>query len=375
MRAATVSFFLFLFSVTAEAQKDWNVYFTLAPTVTFGTSFSDGTREFRSPSNKTGVNTIYPLYSVLDGRPNHELTNAQNLFRKFSWGVLAEKSINERNSLNIGFEVGARGYKVISASSISSLISFRNLAVPIYFSRYRWLGNFWTLKGNYGGFLNYSYSIPKDNRVVKIERGQDFYPLVGGGVEMAYLGKEGKLSFELAYYHGWRNVIDHIYVGVDNGSGERITTNASTLRLTMKYNFKRLKGMGRKKRNSEPVSVVDNETDGFNARSLKDAKSVTISSDSFEICFRDDQTVDDDSIVVMWNGYQVSNAIGLTKQMECIKLKMLSGKNMLVVHALNEGRISPNTYEIIITEGEEEHHVRMKSDLKNSAVLEVIRKP
>ncbi len=374
MRTRVLVFFLSL-TLAVTAQKEWSVYLTSAPTVTFGTTFANGTRQVRSSNNKTGVNTIYPLYSVLDGRPNKDLTFTQNLARKFSWGVLAEKYINERNSFNLGFEVGARGYKVISASSVSSLISFRNLGVPIYFSRYRWLGSFWTLKANYGGFLNYSYSIPKDNKVVHIDHYHEFYPLVGGGVEMAYMGKEGKLSFELAYYHGWRNVISHRYVGVDNQLGEPILSNASTLRLTMKYNFKRLGNSGREKKDAKRVSVMKKEAPRFSTRELKESKRISIRSDSFEVCFVDDQTVDGDSIVVFWNGEQATDAIGLTKQPECVHLRMLWGKNYLVVHAVNEGRISPNTYELVIQDGVESYSVRMKSDLSKSAVLEVVRKP
>ncbi len=348
----------------------------MSPTVTFGTRFIDGSTQFTSPDNKTGKNTIYPLYSVLDGFPNPELSFFQNFARKFTWGVLLESYLNEKHSFNIGLEVGARGYKLNSERSVSSLISYRNLSVPMYFSRYKWLGSFWTLKFNYGGHLNYSYSIPKSNKVVDIKKSPELYPTLGGGIEMAYMGKEGKLSFEVAYYHGWRNIIDHVYIGVDNRYGERITATGSHLRLSLKYNFKRL---GRNKK-SKTVSITKPPieippSNPYLSRTLKEPELLEVKSQEVQFCFLDDQTVDGDSVQVMWNDSLVQVAIGLDKTPYCISLKLQAGKNTLVVHAINEGKIRPNTYAIQIMDGSETQEVRMKSDLTTSAVLEVYWKP
>lgn len=364
-----------LLSLSSMAQRKVNFYFTLTPTVTFGTRFADGSTEFTSPDNKTGKNTIYPLYSVLDGYPNPFLKSYQNLARKFSWGILSEVYLNEKHSFNLGFEVGARGYKLHSEESVSSLISYRNLAIPIYFSRYKWLGTYWTLKFNYGGHLNYAWSIPQNDRVVKIESSPTFYSTLGGGIEMAYMGKEGKLSFELAYYHGWQNVIDHVYIGVDNRYGERITSTGSNLRLSLKYNFKKFR-RDKKKKESPPVSVIADEyKDPFAGRELKEPETIEVKYQEVEFCFLDDQTVDGDSIRVQWNDSLISMAIGLDKEPVCFTLKLKPGKNTLVVHALNEGKIKPNTYEIRLLDGPEVKTVRMKSDMESSAVLDVYWKP
>lgn len=359
------------------AQQKFNFYVTMSPTVTFGTRFIDGSTQFTSPDNKTGKNTLYPLYSVLDGYPNPGMSFTQNIARKFTWGLLAEAYLNERSSFNMGFEIGARGYKLNSERSVSSLISFRNLSVPLYFSRYRWLGTYWTLKLNYGGHLNYSYSIPQSNKVVNITRSPEFYPTLGGGVEMAYMGKEGKLSFEVAYYHGWRNIIDHVYIGVDNRFGERITATGSHLRLSLKYNFKRL---GRSRKKNKPLTnitlpVVPDQAALYLSRNLKTPELVELRSQKVSFCFLDDQTVDGDSIQIVWNDSLINHAIGLDKEPFCIELELSSGKNTLIVHAINEGKIKPNTYEIRILDGDEIIPIRMKSDMANSAVLQVIWKP
>jgi hypothetical protein len=358
------------------AQQKFNIYLTMSPTVTFGTRFIDGSTQFTSPDNKTGKNTIYPLYSVLDGYPNPGMKAHQNFARKFTWGILAEAYLNEKHSFNLGFEVGARGYKLNSERSVSSLISYRNLSVPMYFSRYRWLGTYWTLKLNYGGHLNYSYSIPQSNKVVNIARSPEFYPTLGGGLEMAYMGKEGKLSFEVAYYHGWRNIIDHVYIGVDNRFGERITATGSHLRLSLKYNFKRL-GKTRKKRDLAAITTppIPGSTGLYVNRDLKTPEVVEVRSEKVSFCFLDDQTVDGDSIQVVWNDSLINHAIGLDKEPYCITLTLGPGSNILIVHAINEGKIKPNTYEIRILDGEAIKPVRMKSDMENSAVLQIIWKP
>lgn len=345
----------------------------MTPTVTFGTNFADGSTRFVSPDNKTGFNTIYPLYSVLDSRPDGDKNPLHALGKKFSYGIIVETYLSEKHSFNTGAEFGSRGYKVISASSISSLISYRNWCFPFYFSRYQWLGTFWTLKYNFGGSLNYAYSNPKSNRVVDINRFGNLYPLLGGGIEMAYMGKEGKLSFELAYYHGWQNVIDHVYIGVDNKYGERIYSTASTLRLVMKYNFKRLGGFKRRHKTRAGIIEIPRETI-LSQRALKEPQKLEVDSDSLRFCFLDDQTVDGDSILIMWNDSSVSQAFGLDKHPVCFNLVLKPGVNRLIVHAINEGKIRPNTYEIRVYESDEKHVVRMKSDLQNSAVLEVMRK-
>jgi hypothetical protein len=358
------------------AQQKFNIYLTMSPTVTFGTRFIDGSTQFTSPDNKTGKNTIYPLYSVLDGYPNPGMSVSQNFARKFTWGILAEAYLNEKHSFNLGFEIGARGYKLNSERSVSSLISYRNLSIPMYFSRYRWLGTYWTLKLNYGGHLNYSYSIPQSNKVVNIARSPEFYPTLGGGLEMAYMGKEGKLSFEVAYYHGWRNIIDHVYIGVDNRFGERITATGSHLRLSLKYNFKRL-GKTRKKRELVEITAppMPGSTELYVSRNLKTPEVMEVRSEKVSFCFLDDQTVDGDSIQVVWNDSLINYAIGLDKEPYCITLALGPGSNILIVHAINEGKIKPNTYEIRIVDGEEIKPIRMKSDMENSAVLQIIWKP
>ncbi|TNE81078.1 MAG: hypothetical protein EP332_05120 [Bacteroidetes bacterium] len=356
-----------------SAQKGYNLYFSMSPTVTFGTQFENGSNQVVSPDNKTGVNTIYPLYSVLDGWPDVERSFMQSLARKFSYGLILEAYLSERHSFNLGMEFGSRGYKVISASSISSLISYRNWCFPVYFSRYKWLGTFWTLKFNYGGSINYAYSQVKSNKVVDIQSSPTLYPLLGGGVEMAYMGKDGKLSFELAYYHGWQNILNHTYIGVDNKLGEGITSNASTLRLVMKYNFQRLSGPRKRKEKSHSLVAID-PVQFWVDRIQKEPQQLEVDSDSLEFCFLDDQTVDGDSILLMWNDSIVGAPIGLDKTPACIKLGLKPGNNRLVVHAINEGKIKPNTYEIRVKDGAAAHQIRMKSDMQNSAVLEVRRK-
>lgn len=373
MRLYTLLLILLGFASIGSAQKGYNLYFSMSPTVTFGTQFENGSTQVVSPDNKTGVNTIYPLYSVLDGWPDVERSFMQSLARKFAYGLILEAYLNERHSFNIGAEFGSRGYKVLSASSISSLISYRNWCFPVYFSRYKWLGTFWTLKFNYGGSINYAYSQVKSNKVVDIQSSPKMYPLLGGGLEMAYMGKDGKLSFELAYYHGWENILEHTYIGVDNKLGEGIESTASTLRLVMKYNFQRLSGRTKSSSKSHSLVSID-PLQTLSDRIQKEPEHLEVTQDSLEFCFLDDQTVDGDSILLMWNDSLVGAAISLDKTPACVRLKLKPGSNRLVVHALNEGKIRPNTYEIRVVDGGEQHQIRMKSDLKNSAVLEVRRK-
>jgi hypothetical protein len=362
----------------------FKIHYQWSPTVTFNNRFEGGATSVRSPDNQTGVNTIYPLYSLLDGMPNRKLSFAQNFARKFTWQILLESVLNDKRSLITGFEIGSRGYKVISNSSVSSLISYRNLAVPVILSHSKTISRFWTLKLNYGTLLNYSFSLPKYNRVVSINKNPAFYPLIGGGLEMAYMGKEGRFAFEVAFYKGWQNVIDHVYIGVDNNLGVRITSDGTHLRAGIRYKYRQFEREKSKRKKVETESVVPviievpiitRDTIDYSNRNLKTPWPIKINQETLRICFTDDQTVDGDSIVVVFNGAWLTNNMALTKTPQCFDLRLRQDSNVLVIHALNEGRIKPNTFQIDFPNIAALQSVRLKSDMKNSAVIEFLYAP
>jgi hypothetical protein len=65
----------------------------------------------------------------------------------------------------------------------------------------------------------------------------------------------------------------------------------------------------------------------------------------------------------------------VSKTKKEIILNLKPGKNILVMHALNLGRVPPNTAALKINDGTINKNVTLISDLKNSGALELIYNP
>ena len=96
--------------------------------------------------------------------------------------------------------------------------------------------------------------------------------------------------------------------------------------------------------------------------------------DTIRICVTDDQTVDGDSIAIEFNQRLIHQNIMIQREGYCFDLILNpTSSNTLIVHALNEGKIPPNTCVIEIQIGEEKKEVRLKSDMKNSGAIQFKR--
>lgn len=362
----------------AISQQQYRYFFSLTPTVTVGNTFEDGQTSIAAP-DITGTHIIKPYFSLLWGRPNRQYSGWQNVARKFSFSLLVERSWNQAWSLTSGLELGARGYIIHSEQSNDLLVSYRNLAIPLFATHNSNQNGFWLVRKHLGAALNMASSIPRYTpALIEIKEHQTFYPTLYAGLELSNLSRSGPFCFEIAYQHSFRNVIDHRYLALDYINPVSIKSTGSHLRFGVKYFLGKKDIRKKRKEKEEIIATIAHDTryDNLAYRNLKAPMLIQSSSKEVSICLFDDKTIDGDSIAVSYNGVMIGRDILLDKKGACFDLVLDEAKPaIIVIHALNEGTIRPNTYELRISNGKETKSVRLKSDLKNSGVVEMHYNP
>lgn len=112
-------------------------------------------------------------------------------------------------------------------------------------------------------------------------------------------------------------------------------------------------------------------------RKIEVVSEIAFSSDSLELNFYDNGTIDGDTISMVLNGKVLADKIMLTAKAFrlTIPTKMNIGDSlMLVVHAESLGLIPPNTGLLIIKDGDNRHEVRFEGDMQKSSAVILRRK-
>jgi hypothetical protein len=375
-----VLFTFFVCSISLSAQQyrllNYRLHFSLSPSVSTGAQFENGSTVAATP-NITGTHYLYPLFSLLWGFPNPQFTARQNFGRKFNYSLFFELILSRQHSVNTGFEIGARGYGIKSDQSDDFIIMYRNISMPFFYTHTSRVGNYWRWRKHAGFAINRASSVPQlIEDVIEIKKSPMFYPTVFVGTEIAYLQSKGPFAYSVEYHQGFKNVIDHRYFALDNKQGLRIFSNGSHFRLNIKWFFAAgsFKVKRKEKKIDEPY--IYNPFASIPYRIKKLPKQVIVKDSVIKLCFRDDQTVDGDSILVELNGKEIARTISLDRTEACYTIHLNKTKgNNLVIHAINLGRIPPNTYEVVYYDGDYRGKLRLKSDLENSSSVNIVVKP
>lgn len=362
---------LCLFALAAAAQGGERYFFHFGPSLTVGNTFAGGTTSVSSP-NITGTHHIEPMLSTLWGFPNPQYSFWQNLGRKIHLGFQYERFLDNKNAFVTGFELGGRGYIIRSELSSDYVISYRTISLPLYYSRSIWNGNFWSIRGNVGGHLIYASTIPDlVDAVIQLDRKRSIGVQAYGGIELVHRSFSAPFSFEFSYTHGQKNLIRHSYLALDYKTPVALESNGSALHFTVKYLLQE------KRYPSKAIDLtgyVQTRYDELVFRNIKEPVQLQVPGDTLEICLSDDQTQDGDSVAIEFNNRLIQKDLLVTAAGTCFKLVLESGKpNTLIVHALNEGKIPPNTCVIRVIYGDKTKDIRLRSDLKNSGAIQFVR--
>jgi len=240
LRTLFLSLLFLLGTAMLSAQHrelNYRLHFSLSPSVSTGARFENGSTVAATP-NITGTHYIYPLFSILWGRPNPQYTPLQNFARKFNYTLLFELILKGKHSLTTGIEVGARGYGIHSDQSDDFIIMYRTWSLPVFYTYTTRAGSYWKWRNHAGVAANRASSVPKRTfEVFDIKRHPTFYPTVFVGTELSYLQSKGAFSYGIEYHHGFKNVIDHRYYALDYVKGQQILSNGSHFRLNIKWFF------------------------------------------------------------------------------------------------------------------------------------------
>ena len=129
--------------------------------------------------------------------------------------------------------------------------------------------------------------------------------------------------------------------------------------------------------NNTPPPVASNDKKpvataltAYDARAVRDIKTINIKNKKISVDLYDDGDVDNDIVSVYFNGVAVVTKKALSTNPLSLNLTIEPGKlNELVLFAENLGTIPPNTALMIINDGSTRHEVRLSSDMKNNAAV------
>src|SRR5688572_30332967 len=111
-------------------------------------------------------------------------------------------------------------------------------------------------------------------------------------------------------------------------------------------------------------------------RRIQKISEIFFSSDSLQLSFFDNGTVDGDTVSMVLDGRIIAEKIKLTTNAFRITIPTRIGQTdslILVMHAESLGLIPPNTGLLIILDGATRHEIRFEGDLQRSSAV-VLRK-
>ncbi|HWY37573.1 MAG TPA: hypothetical protein VNY73_03370 [Bacteroidia bacterium] len=112
-----------------------------------------------------------------------------------------------------------------------------------------------------------------------------------------------------------------------------------------------------------------------NDRVFEVQQKIVLNSDLVSVKVWDRGTVDGDIITLYLNGEDILDNYTTSKTKKEVALHLRPGENFLVMHAVNLGRIPPNTAAIEIEDGMKHKTITINSDMKKSGAVEITYKP
>lgn len=312
-----------------------------------------------------------------------------------------EKQITKEFSISSGFEIGSRYFSInkinnkkgVSLDDETPFIkrSIKNFSVPFTVSYNQTIKNIFSIKPNVGFSINmpesYSQKLWNDEYVAVSY--SPIYFMFNIGTELNCTLKNGNgIAIAASYSQGFSNIIKDYIADqrilrdsfFDSPNGTYIITeheyknmvaianNGSNFSLGIKYYFLPFgKSVSPKKKLENKPRLLD-----FNKRIINEASEVTVDTNYVKLCLWDDQRIDGDSVALEYKDSIIFSNVRLDANKKCIWIKVEKNQpNYLIVHALNEGRVKPNTVSLVIYSREKELPISVKTDLVKSGNINI----
>ncbi len=113
----------------------------------------------------------------------------------------------------------------------------------------------------------------------------------------------------------------------------------------------------------------------LNGRKLLIQETVNTAEGTVKLMVWDKNRMDGDIVSIYVNGQLIEENLMVSKIKKEITIQLQPGSNLIVMEAINLGRIPPNTAAISINDGTKHKTTTLISDLKKSGTLEVLYNP
>jgi hypothetical protein len=113
----------------------------------------------------------------------------------------------------------------------------------------------------------------------------------------------------------------------------------------------------------------------LNGRKVHVAESIIVRAGDLTVNLWDKGKIDGDRVSLFLNGEEILGDYEVGKTRNNVELHLKEGPNYLIMHALNLGRVPPNTAAIEFYSGGKKKRMVINSDMKKSGAIEIIYKP
>ena len=188
--------------------------------------------------------------------------------------------------------------------------------------------------------------------------------------------------------YSWIEEYEFFKSGTSVGKSEITYTGATVmlnLAYTYNYQIKSKPVDSTKFENLAKVEAIDSSEiklheakfhhHKINGRRFTVQKTITSEREIIKINVWDKNKVDGDIISLYLKGELILENFTVSHTKKEIEVQLHPGSNILVMHALNLGKVPPNTAAISINDGAKKKIITLVSDLKKSGAVEIIYNP
>jgi hypothetical protein len=233
----------------------------------------------------------------------------------------------------------------------------------------------WTENGT--GFKTTVVSASKKSGMISIEFGRKIL-----------LKNDIDFDLGIVYHQPLINsrTVEYEFFKSDTSYGKsRITFFGSTIMLNVTWNFNYKVKTKPETLNSFDNLALDssksqhlafkNKPHRINGRKFNVQQTISCSTSEISVFIWDKNKEDGDQISLYLNGKAILENHTVSKTKMEINIKLQPGSNIIVMHALNLGRVPPNTAALRIEDGTKPKIITLISDLEKSGALEIIYNP
>jgi hypothetical protein len=373
-----------LLSLQGRLPAQYRFYGGVSASYSYG-SFSSGNTLDLPPNISMEWDHTYITEAKLslDWQRSPEVSFLTNLGREYHISLGIERSLSDNFALSCGLELGGRSFAIRDADRLfgtDAIVVFRNFRVyslPVQFIHRTKLGRSFFLRESAGFSLNIPETYSQKSQLYETRAYSPLYALAILGMELGYtLGNGHEVSATISYNQGFVNVIDD-EISYDiryndtqkTGWGRsKVLSNGTYLSFGIRYclnSFGIKPATGKKSQAGTALVPPD-----LRLRPVGKPADLKVDTPVVRVCVWDDQRIDGDSVSIEYKDSIIMGNIRLDRNRKCVNITAVKGQpNYLVIHALNEGRVKPNTVQVAVFDKSGERSLLVRTTMQTSSAI------